>query len=87
MAHETTLSPEGLEAKVQELNQLNRQVADARARWSKALIERNQVMYGSDVSMTKTAQAVKKYVRAIFGHDSEQYALVKSLVFNKPPKK
>ncbi|MEK6780693.1 MAG: hypothetical protein AABY93_03250 [Bacteroidota bacterium] len=86
-ANETMLSPEGLEAKVEELNHLNRQVADARARWSKALIERNQLMYGSEVSMTKTAQAVKKYVRAIFGHDSEQYALVKSLMFNQPPKR
>ena len=61
----------------------NPQVADARARWSKARIERNSVMYGSEVSMIKTAQATRKYVRAIFGHDSEQYALVKSLEFKQ----
>jgi len=86
-AHERTLSTEGLNAKVQELNQLNRQVADARAQWSKARIERNSVLYGSEVSMIKTAQATKKYVRAIFGHDSEQYALVKALEFTQPNKK
>ena len=84
LAHESTLSTEGLNAKVQELNQLNRQVADARAQWSKAMIERNSVLYSSEVSMKKTAQASKKYVRAIFGHDSEQYALVKSLTFKQP---
>lgn len=87
VAHESTLSTEGLNAKVQELNQLNRQVADARALWSKARIERNTVLYGSEVSMIKTAQATKKYVRAIFGHDSEQYALVKALEFTQPNKK
>ncbi len=83
-ANESTLSTDGLNAKVQELNQLNRQVADARALWSKARIERNSVLYGSEVSMMKTAQAAKKYVRAIFGHDSEQYELVKALTFKQP---
>ncbi len=83
-ANESTLSTDGLNAKVQELNQVNRQVADARALWSKARIERNSVMYSSEVSMIKTAQATKKYVRAIFGLGSEQYALVKSLEFTNP---
>ena len=83
-ANESTLSTEGLDAKVQELYQLNRQVADARARWSKAMIERNSAMYGPEVSMIKTAQATRKYVRAIFGHDSEQYGLIKSLDFTSP---
>ena len=59
-AHENELSSGGLDQKVQELNQLNRQVADARSRWSSSLIERNKVMYASEVSMTRTAQAVKK---------------------------
>jgi hypothetical protein len=86
-AYESTLSKDGLNAKVQELNHLNRQVADARALWSKARIERNSVLYSSEVSMIKTAQATKKYVRAIFGHDSEQYALVKALDFTKPTRK
>ncbi len=83
-ANESTLSTDGLNAKVQELNQLNRQVADARALWSKARIGRNSVLYRSEVSMIKTAQATKKYVRAIFGLGSEQYALVKSLEFTNP---
>ncbi len=82
-AKEMKLSLVGLEEKVQELNQLNRSAADARGLWSKALIERNVVMYNKEVSMTKTAQAVKKYVRAVFGPNSGQYGVLKSLVFNR----
>lgn len=78
---EKNFSPVGLEEKIEELNQANREAADARALWSKALIERNAVMYTKEVSMIKTAHAVKKYVRAIFGLNSEQYALLKTLVF------
>ena len=84
---ETIFAKAGLEEKVGQLDQLNRKVANARALWSKAIIERNAVMYRSDVSMIKTAQAVKKYVRAIFGPSSAEYALLKSLDFNLPTKK
>lgn len=83
---EKTFNPTGLEAKVTELNQLNRQVADARGRWSKVLIERNRAMYKDDGSLTESARAVKKYVRALYGHDSEEYAQVKVLDFTKPTK-
>jgi cytochrome c peroxidase len=81
---EMYLNQTGLEEKVKELNQLNQQVAEARTRWSQSLIGRNKVMYKQDVSMIKTAKAVKKYTRAIYGHDSQEYALVKSLSFTKP---
>ncbi len=76
---EKVFSAVGLEEKVQELNQLNSNVSNARALWSKAIIERDEVMYSKETSMIKTAQAVKKYVRAIFGPSSAQYALLKSL--------
>jgi hypothetical protein len=69
-----------------ELNQLNRHVADARRKWSEALIDRNKVLYKDEGSMTQSARAVKKYVRGLFGHDSEEYALVKALEFKKPGK-
>jgi hypothetical protein len=36
------------------------------------------------MSMTATGNAVKKYVRAIYGLDSEQYKQVKSIKFIKP---
>lgn len=77
----------GLTEKVEELNGLNRHVAEARGRWSKMLIARNDIMYRQEASLTKTGRAVKKYLRAIFGHNSAEYALVKPLDFNQPPKK
>jgi hypothetical protein len=83
---EKTFNQTGLDEKVVELNQLNRQVADARGKWSKVLIERNRRMYKEDESLTQSARAVKKYVRALYGHDSEEYAQVKALNFTKPPK-
>jgi hypothetical protein len=79
---EKEFSNAGLEEKVQELNSLNRGVEDARGAWRKAIIDRNESMYNMDTSMIKTAQAVKKYVRAVYGPASAQYALVKSLVFD-----
>lgn len=82
--HEKTFSAAGLESKVAELNQLNRQTADARGKWRKVLVERNRIMYAADGSLTESARAVKKYVRAIYGHDSQEYALVKVLDFKKP---
>ena len=82
--HEKTFSVAGLESKVAELHQLNRQTADARGKWRKVLVERNRIMYAADGSLTESARAVKKYVRAIYGHDSQEYALVKVLDFKKP---
>jgi hypothetical protein len=79
---EKEFSNAGLEEKVQELNALNRGVEDSRAAWRKAIIDRNESMYGMETSMVKTARAVKKYVRAVYGPASAQYALVKSLEFN-----
>jgi hypothetical protein len=84
--YEKQYSQAGLEAKVIELNQLNRQVADARRMWSESLISRNKVLYKDEGSMTNAARAVKKYVRGLYGHDSAEYALVKALEFNKPVK-
>jgi hypothetical protein len=85
--NERIFNPEGLEEKIQELNKLNRDVEDARALWSKAIIERNAMMYNKEVSMVKTAWAVKKYVRAIYGLHNEHYVLVKGLMFIMPTRK
>ena len=86
-ALEPELSVEGLTAKEQELNQLNQQVGEARKQWSNALINRDQLMYGKGVSLYETARAVKKYVRAIYGYDSAQYAQVKALQIVKQKQK
>ena len=79
---EKEFSRAGMEEKLLELNKLNRDVDDLRGAWRRAIIERNEIMYLRDESMVRTAKSVKKYVRAIYGPFSAQYALVKSLEFN-----
>ncbi len=76
---EPELGLEGLVSKEQELNQHNQRVGEARKQWSNALINRDQLMYGKGLSLYEMTKAVKKYVRAIYGYDSRQYAQVKAL--------
>jgi hypothetical protein len=84
VVNEPELNPQGLATMVTELEQLNQQVDEARKIWRNTLIARNEVMYAKPLSVYNTALAVKKYVRAIYGHDSAQYALLKTLPFVKP---
>jgi DNA repair exonuclease SbcCD ATPase subunit len=86
VVNEPDLSPQGLTTVVTELEQLNQQVDEARKNWRNTLIARNDALYSKSRSVYSTALAVKKYVRAIFGHDSAQYAQVKALRFVKPTK-
>lgn len=85
-AHEHQLSVAGLNELLGQLKEQNQLVSAARVAWSNALISRNKVLYERDRSLYTTALAVKKYVRAIFGHDSEQYARVKAINFTKSGK-
>jgi len=84
LANEPVLSKSGLNDKLNELTALNRQVSEARVAWSNVRINRNDTMYNQSMSMYDTGLAVKKYVRAIFGPNSEQYAQIKNLIFTKP---
>lgn len=85
--NEAALSVAGLTEKLNQLQALNQRVSAARVVWSNSMIERNQILYEQDQSLFRTALAVRKYVRGIFGHDSEQYAQVKALSFTKPTKR
>jgi hypothetical protein len=84
MSNEPHLSKAGLTDKVNQLNALNEQVSLARIAWSNSRMERNAVFYSQPQSVYATVKAVKKYVRAIYGPDSEQYGQVKDLSFIKP---
>ncbi|MBX2943909.1 MAG: hypothetical protein KF860_16360 [Cyclobacteriaceae bacterium] len=83
-ANEPELSVPGLKAMVKKLYSLNSEVATAKVALSNALIARNQVLYTTNDSIYKVGRAARKYVRAIFGPNSEQFNQVKSLVFTKP---
>ncbi len=83
-ANEPPLSKAGLVQHVQHLQQLNQRVYEARVRWSNARVQRNEVLYRGSHSVAKVLQAIKKYLRAIFGLNSEEYAQVKNLKFTNP---
>lgn len=82
--NEPMLSRESLTDKVAELHALNSGVSNARVTWSNTLITRNSVLYHHSLSLYLIGRSVKKYIRAIYGHDSEEYAQVKALRFKKP---
>ena len=84
--NEKMLTKPTLLAKAKKLSSVNGEVITARVAWSNARIERNKALYGNVESLYTTMTSVKKYVRAIYGHDSEQYAQVKTLSFTKPGK-
>lgn len=83
-SNEEHLGVESLNEMVKRLQALNQKVSNARVVWSNALIHRNQVMYHRGQSLAETTKAVRKYVRAIFGYDSQQFAQVRTISFTKP---
>jgi hypothetical protein len=83
LANEAGLCVDGLKNMLESLSAANAQVSMAQVAWSNALIDRNNVLYQQDQSVYRTGLAVKKYVRALYGLNSEQYAQVKAVVFTK----
>lgn len=86
LTHEQHLSVAGLRQKMEELNALNQEVVEARGQWSRARIHRNALLYGKEESVYESMRAVRRYVNALFGLHSEEYALVKHLIMIKPRK-
>jgi hypothetical protein len=82
--NEPQLGVSALTAVLHQLTEANQQVSLARVSWSNARIVRNEAMYHSSQSLLTLLRAVKKYVRSLFGLNSEQYAQVKVLRFTKP---
>jgi hypothetical protein len=82
--NEPQLGVSALTAVLHQLTEANQRVSLARVSWSNARIVRNEAMYHSSQSLLTLLRAVKKYVRSLFGLNSEQYAQVKVLRFTKP---
>lgn len=84
VANEPDLSASGLESILEKMRSLNSEVAEVQVKLSNARIARNEILYTKSNSVYKVAKGVKKYVRAIFGLNSEQYRQIKNLSFTKP---
>jgi len=64
----------------------NNAVATAYTGVSNSRIARDKTLYKLDTGLTDTAAEVKKYVKAIFGASSPEFAQVKGIQFKKVPK-
>jgi hypothetical protein len=82
LPNEQHLTVDALMQKITLLKQLNQNVSNAKVVWSNAIIARNQVLYKHTLSLVAMGRAVQRYVRAIFGLNSAQYAQIKVLRFN-----
>jgi hypothetical protein len=80
------LSLESLVARTRELDRLNDRVSEARTEWVNSLVRRDRAMYDGPDAAVANARRAKKYIRAVFGLQSAEYAQVKGLVFTKPGK-
>ncbi|MFZ1806032.1 MAG: hypothetical protein WAU36_02360 [Cyclobacteriaceae bacterium] len=84
MTNEPALTVQGLKATLKKLYSLNTEVVKVKVALSNARIARNQMLYTANESIYKSGRAARKYVRAIFGPNSEEFSQVRSLVFTKP---
>ena len=79
--NEAELAVATLQAKIAELTAKNTAVATAYTGVSNARIDRNKVLYDTDLGLVETAFEVKKYVKAVFGASSPQYAQISGIKF------
>lgn len=73
-----------LEAKQTDLATKNDEVANAYVDVSNSRISRNATLYTKKDSIFETASEVKKYIKAVYGATSPEYAQVKGIEFKKP---
>lgn len=83
-ANEPNLSKEGLKSILEKMNSLNSEVIQVKVKLSNARIARNEILYTRPDSVYEVLKMGKKYVRAIFGLNSEQYRQIKSSKVIKP---
>lgn len=82
--NETDLQIATLQAKQDDLATKNNQVATAYVDVSNSRIARNNTLYTNDESIFEVASEIKKYIKAIFGATSPEFAQVKGIEFKKP---
>lgn len=82
--NETDLQIATLQAKQSQLATKNNEVATAYVDVSNSRIARNNTLYTNAESIFEVASEVKKYIKAVFGATSQEFAQVKGIEFKKP---
>lgn len=80
--NEPGLTPEGLRNTTAALAKLNAEVSAAKVAWNNARVAMHSIYYGEQ-SLLETGRNGKKYLRAIYGLNSNEYAQVKKIKFTK----
>lgn len=82
--NETDLQIATLQAKQSQLATKNNEVATAYVDVSNSRVARNNTLYTNAESIFEVASEVKKYIKAVFGATSQEFAQVKGIEFKKP---
>jgi hypothetical protein len=82
--NEPHLTVGGLQEKLFRLRQENDHVKEARATYFHARVALHEVFYGEKNSIVAIARAVKKYLRSVYGLNSNEYSQVRKIQFERP---
>ncbi|HTH55183.1 MAG TPA: hypothetical protein VL728_04010 [Cyclobacteriaceae bacterium] len=81
--NEEYLSLASLQAMLDHLREMNRNVIETKARLGKARGQRNDLFYTADGNLCDIARTVKDYVKSVYGPSSDQYKQLVKISFNK----
>lgn len=85
--NETELQTASINTYINNLETLNNAVDTAETAASNSLIARDKGFYDDNTGIPDTAQAVKDYVKSVYGAGSPEHKLVTKITFSKPTKK
>jgi hypothetical protein len=81
--NESDLQVPSLNTFLTDLRTKNTDVINATTSLSNARIQRDEALYGVDTGLVDVSQAVKQYVKSLFGATSPQYKQVSGLKFTR----
>ena len=81
--NEAPLKIASLKAYRAELQDLNTSVKNAYIPYSNAINVRNRDLYASEVGLVAKAQAIKKYVKSVYGAKAPEYKSVTKITFRR----
>ncbi|KGO90269.1 hypothetical protein [Flavobacterium suncheonense] len=79
--NEEELRVTSLQSKLADLKSHNLSLFESAKAYSKALTERNQILYEPETGLISISKKVKQYIKSIFGANSEQYHQLVSIEF------
>ncbi|MEG1589584.1 hypothetical protein [Chryseobacterium sp.] len=81
--NEPELLVDTLASTITDLQNKNLEVIRAYANVNNARITRNKLLYGDEIGICEIASDIKKYIKAIFGATSPEFAQIKGIEFSK----